>query len=109
MVLKYRNKVFENEWTFQRDSAKPHTHKLSQKWCEDHRPPNSPDLKPLDYSVWDEFNNQVNWSKVQSKTTLIEELKQAVKPIRKEVVLESCRSWTNRLYHFKENKGDYLH
>ena len=67
------------------------------------------DLNPLDYSIWDEFVHQMNWDKVQSKQTLIEELKRAVKRIREEVVLESCESWTNRLYRLSNDKGDYLH
>jgi hypothetical protein len=28
------NKVFGNDWTFQQDGAKPHTHHLSQEWCQ---------------------------------------------------------------------------
>ncbi|CAF1185755.1 unnamed protein product [Didymodactylos carnosus] len=83
-----------------------HTHDLTQQWCKDnfpafidkdHWPPNSPDLNPLDYSIWDEFVNVINWDKVKSKATLIQELKRAVKNIREEVVFESCNSWTNRL------------
>ena len=118
VALKYGNNVFGDDWTFQQDGAKPHTHKLSQKWCndhfpglidKDHWPPNSPDLNPLDYSIWDEFVHQLNWNEAQSKKTLIAELKRAVKRIRKEVVLESCESWTNRLYRLKKNNGDYLH
>ena len=64
VALKYGNKVFGDDWTYQQDGATSHTHKLTQQWCEDkfssfldqyHWPPNSPDLNPLDYSIWDEF------------------------------------------------------
>jgi len=118
VALKYGNKVFGDNWTYQQDGATAHTHNLTQKWCQknfpsfldkDHWPPNSPDLNPLDYSIWDEFVQQMNWNKVQSKKTLIEELKRAVKRIREEVVFESCESWTNRLYRLKENYFNYLH
>ena len=94
------------------DGAKPHTHASIQEWCpmnfpffidKDHWPPNSPDLNPLDYSIWDVFVQQINWAKVNSKKTLIDELKRSVKRIRDSVVLER---WTNRL---SENKGNYLH
>ncbi len=44
-------------------------------------PPNSPDLNPLDYCIWDEFAQRVNWEKVTLKPTLIDELKRAVKRI----------------------------
>ncbi|CAF4485396.1 unnamed protein product, partial [Rotaria socialis] len=66
---------------FQPDDVKPHSYHLTQLWCRDNFPsfigkdrwpPNSPDLNPLDYSIWDELVNTINWNKVQSKTTLIQ-------------------------------------
>ncbi|CAF3081974.1 unnamed protein product [Rotaria sp. Silwood2] len=113
----YGNRVFGNNWTYQQDGAKPHVHHLSQQWCKDnfpnfidqkHWPPNSPDLNPLDYCIWNEFVQQMNWDDIQSKQTLIDELKRGVKKIRSDVVLESCCSWTNRLYHLSKKGGDYL-
>ncbi len=82
IALKYGNKTFVEHWTFQQDGAKPHVRHLTQKWCrdnfpsfidKDHWPPNSPDLNPLDYYIWDEFVHCVNWKKVTSKATLIDE------------------------------------
>ena len=73
------------------DGGKPHTHASTQQWCpmnfpsfidKDHWLPNSPDLNPLDYSIWDEFAQQINWAKVKSKKILIDELKRSVKRIR---------------------------
>ena len=67
VALKYGNKTFGDRWTFQQDGARPHTHATTQQWCldhfpsfinKDHWPPNSPDLNPLDYSIWDEFGQQ---------------------------------------------------
>ncbi|CAF4212880.1 unnamed protein product [Rotaria sp. Silwood2] len=109
--------LFGKCWTFQQDGAKPHVHRLKQQWChdnfpefidKDHWPPNSPDLNPLDYCIWDEFVKFIDWNIVTSKTTLIQELKHAVKKIRKNVVFESYNSWTNRLYGMSQNNGDYL-
>ena len=96
VALKYGNHVFGNNRTFQQEGATAHTHHLSQKWCvdnfpavieKDHWPPNSPDLNPLDYFIWDEFIQQIQWVKVHSKKTLIDELKRAVKRIRLKKVL----------------------
>jgi inhibitor of nuclear factor kappa-B kinase subunit alpha len=79
VALEYGNKVFRNQLTFQQDGAKPHVHHLTQQWCRDnfpsfidndHWPPNSPDLNPLDYSIWDEFVHAIEWDKVTSKKTL---------------------------------------
>ncbi|CAF0904727.1 unnamed protein product [Didymodactylos carnosus] len=82
--------------------------KESDLTYKDHWPPNSSDLNPLDYSIWDEFVHVINWDKVKSKATLIQELKRAVKNIREEVVFESCNSWTNRLYRLSTNDFGYL-
>ena len=116
--LKYGNDVFGNDWTFQQDGATSHTHATTQQWCKDnfpsfldkdHWPPNSPDWNPLDYSIWDEFVHQMDWNKVKSKQTLIDERKRAVKKIRATVVVESCHSWTKRLFRLSENDFSYLH
>jgi inhibitor of nuclear factor kappa-B kinase subunit alpha len=49
------------EWIFQQDSAPAHKAREVQEWCRDHLPgfisteewpPYSPDLNPMDYSVW---------------------------------------------------------
>lgn len=116
VALKYGNEVFGNNWTYQQDSARAHTHNLSQQWCKDNFPdfiparrwpPNSPDLNPLDYSVWDELVHSMRWDNVKSKKTLIDELKRAVKRMRSEVILESCKNWLVRLRRVCKIKGDY--
>lgn len=117
VALEYGNDVFGNDWTFQQDGARPHTHQLTQKWCCDNFPafldqnqwpPNSPDLNPFDYCIWDELAKAINWNKVSSKKTLVDELQRAVKKIRPDVVFESCASWTNRLFRLAKSDGGYL-
>ena len=48
-------------WTFQQDGTTSHTANATQNWCRDHIPnfwskemwpPCSPDLNPMDFSVW---------------------------------------------------------
>ncbi len=117
VALKFGNNMFGNNWTFQQDGANPHKHAKSQEWCgknfpsfidKDHWPPNSPDLNPLDYCIWNEFAQAIEWNAVTSKRTLIVAVKRAVKKISKDVVFESCSSWTNRLYRLSQGKGNYL-
>ena len=108
VALKYGTEGFGDNWIFQEDGAKPHTHSLNSRTVPDkfsifHRQPNSLDLNPLDYSNWDEFAQQINWAKVKSKKTLIDKLKRSVKRIRDSVVLEN---WTNRLYRLSNNHGN---
>ena len=114
VALKFGSDMFGTDWTFQQDSAQPHIHAKAQEWCTKHFPcfidrdrwpPNSPALNSFDYSIWDELAHQVNWDAVMYKTTLISELKRAVRKVSPDVVFESCSSWTNRLY---QGKGGYL-
>ena len=87
VALQYGNKVFGNHWMFQQNGGRPHIHAKTQQWCaenfpafidKDRWPANSPDLNPLDYSIWDEVASRINWKKITSKKTLIYELKLAV-------------------------------
>ncbi|CAF4693314.1 unnamed protein product, partial [Rotaria socialis] len=59
IALRSGNRMLGDDWTYQQEGAKPHIHKMVQKWCADHFPsfiskdrwpPNSLDLCPLDYS-----------------------------------------------------------
>ncbi|CAF1317201.1 unnamed protein product [Rotaria magnacalcarata] len=107
----------ETGYLFQQDGAKPHVHHLTQNLCLDHFPsfidknhwsPNSLDLNPLDYCIWDELAQSIDWNNVAPKETLIKELKRAVKQIRQDVVLQSCSSWSSRLHRALEAGGCFL-
>ena len=117
VTLKYGNDMFGDDWTFQQDDVMPHIHEKSQEWCvknfssfidKDYWPPNSPDLNPLDYCVWNEIAQLIQWNAVTSKKTLIVALKRTAKKISNGVIFESCLSWTNRLYRMSQYKGNYL-
>ena len=93
IALECGDKMLGSNWTYQQDSAKPHVHYLTQEWCGKHFhdfickkrwPPNSPDLCPLDYSLWNELAQCMNWDQITTKTTLIEEIKRSVKKVEKE-------------------------
>ena len=117
VALKYGNKVFSNDWTFQQDGATAHIHQLTQEWCQDHLPSfidknccpsNGSELNPLDYSIWDELAEAMDWNKMTSKRTLIDELKKAPKKVRANVVFESCNPWTTRLSKVSKLGGNHL-
>ena len=95
VALRFGNKMFGDDWHFQQDGATAHTRNLSQKWCHDNFPSfipkdrwpaNSPDLNPLEYSIWNELVETMDWSQIQTKVALIQELKRAVKRMRPETV-----------------------
>ena len=50
----------------------------------------------------------MNWHRISRKRDLIDELKQATRKVRSEVVFENCRSWTVRLQKVYRNDGRYL-
>ena len=62
-MLEYAKDHFgeDTSWRFQKDGATSHTANITQNWCRDHTlnfwskemwPPCSPDLNPMDFSVW---------------------------------------------------------
>jgi len=61
-LLPWCNSVYGDEvWTFQQDGATSHTARVTQLWCRENCPswiskeewpPSSPDLNPLDFSLW---------------------------------------------------------
>lgn len=117
VALRCGNKFFGPNWTFQQDGARAHTHELSQKFCrdripnfisKDRWPPNSPDLNPLDYCIWNEIVTGMRWDRVVCKTTLISEIKHAVRILRKQVLLDSCTSWYTRVRKVGAKDGAYL-
>ena len=119
VARKCGNNMLGNHWTYQQDGAKPHIHHLSQEWCADPNhfpdfipknrwPPNSPDLCPLDYSLWNEVAEATNWNHVTTKLTLIDEIKRSVKKIEKEKILHSVLDFTVRLRLIQKNGGNYI-
>ncbi|CAF2156095.1 unnamed protein product [Rotaria magnacalcarata] len=92
IALKCGDKMLGSNWTYQQDGAKPHTHHLTREWCGKHFPdfirkerwpPNSPDLWPLDYSLWNEPGQCMNWDRITTKVTLIEEIKRSATKVEK--------------------------
>ena len=103
------------EWTFQQDSAPAHKAKITQDWCRDNLsdfipwtlwPPSSPDLNPLDYSIWGILEAKVNAKRHTSieslKATLLREWDQ----LPMENVSAAIDAWPKRLRAVKSHKGN---
>ena len=50
----------------------------------------------------------MDWSRIKTKLTLIEELKRFIKKVKPEIVLESCNDFSKRLYRLLQNDERYL-
>jgi hypothetical protein len=110
-------KLLGGNFTFQQDAAPAHTDRHTQQWCEEHFsdfwsktrwPPTSPDLNPLNYSIWYELCTQIDWTKITNKNTLIEQILKGTKKVNLNVVRSSIECWTNRVYRLLLNNGEYI-
>lgn len=104
----------EHDWIFQQDSAPAHKSKVNQQWCRENCPsfisteewpPSSPDLNPLDFSIWGILEAKVN--KQQHRT--LEGMKRALLREWSKLPMEAVRAaiiaWPNRLQAVIEEEG----
>ena len=107
-VLKPNAKIlYENgDWIFQQDSAPSHKAKIYQKLLEDEIPdffatdewpPNSPDLNPLDYSIWKTSEERVNSKYHSSMESLKAYILKEWDNLTMEEVRKSIDAWPRRL------------
>ena len=103
IVSRDGRRLIGTNFIFQQDGASCHTsektiNQLKQnlgisyigpdKW-----PPNSPDLNPLDYFVWNEIENRMKSKKFNDRDGLIKNIKETVNEILlKSDVIEKSRS-----------------
>ena len=118
IVLECGDKMFGSNWTYQEDSARSHIHHLTQEWCAKHFPDfiskklwplNSSDLCPLDYSLWNELAQCMNWNQIRAKIMLIEGIKRFITKVGRKRLLNSILNFTIRLREIKRNGGNYIY
>lgn len=87
-----------DDFTFQQDGAPAHGAKATQEWLGEHCtdfidkvswPPNSPDLNPLDYSIWGAMLEKFH--KLNPKPQNLVELKAVLQTIWDDLPLETIR------------------
>ena len=117
-VLPWLRKTFPNGgYVFQQDSAPAHASKKTQEWLRMNVagfwdkslwPSNSPDLNPLDYSVWSvvETNScKTPHPNVDSLKTSVAKAWRALKP---GYLIKTCRAFRPRLERMIELQGGLI-
>lgn len=94
------------DWIFQQDSAPSHSANDTQKLLKNHSldfitkedwPPSSPDLNPLDYSIWGTLEARVNAKFHRSLDSLKRALIREWKKLPMDHVRAAIGSWRHRL------------
>lgn len=118
VVLPWSQQHFGNQpWIFQQDSAPSHRARSVQQWCKDNFPgfisskewpPYSPDLNPMDYSLWSILETRACATKHKSVDALKAKLTQEWAKITMEELRHIVENFTKRLRLCIKAKGGYF-
>ena len=101
-------------WGFRQDGACSHTDSRAQTWClyniksfipKGKWPPNSPELKPFDYTTYDRISSEMEYKKVKTINDLCSETRKAVKNIHVKYVRKMIDAFLRRVYHVEKHDG----
>jgi inhibitor of nuclear factor kappa-B kinase subunit alpha len=104
----------QGQWTFQQDSAPAHKAKVVQDWCRaqipdfissSEWPSSSPDLNPLDYSIWGILEARVNAVQHRSVDSLKKRLRAEWRKLSLKTIRTSIASWRRRLRAVVNKRG----
>lgn len=114
-VLPWANSYFgQTNWTYQQDSAPAHKAKVVQAWCKANFPdvissaewpPSSPDLNPLDYSVWGIMKTKVGTVRYANLNELRRAIEKAWAELDADVIHAAVKSFPKRLKACIKAKG----
>ncbi|VDL75527.1 unnamed protein product [Nippostrongylus brasiliensis] len=105
----------DRPYVFQQDSAPAHKAKSVQKWCKDNLhdfvsaeewPPYSPDLNPMDYSIWSVLEAKACATPHRSLDCLKESLIKAWDEIDEDYLRRTIDAFPQRLHQCIVNGGD---
>ena len=104
------------DYVFQQDGAPAHTAKIAQNWLEtnmsfwpkDFWPPQSPDLNPLDFSVWAHIEARACKTRHSNTDELKASVNRAWAYMKKNFVRKACKSFRPRLERVIAAKGGHF-
>ena len=110
-------KLIGDKLILQQDGASSHRSKETLQAFENrgipiihpcHWPPNSPDLNPLDYFVWNEVAKRIPKKKYSKRADLEREIRKAIEKIPLKMVQESIKKFLPRFLSVEKNMGDRI-
>jgi len=104
------------EYVFMQDGAPCHTSNMTQKWLKEHLkfwpkdvwPPSSPDLNPLDFSIWAKVQAQACRQQHPSLETLKRSVSRAWAGLDPDYIKLTCKQFRPRLQKVIEAEGGYI-
>lgn len=107
----------DTRWTFQQDSAPSHKAKTVQEWCKlnfpdfiasDQWPSYSPDLNPMDFSIWGILESRVCAKPHYSLESLKRSLTVEWDNIPQDMLRSAVNAFTDRINKCIKSKGDHF-
>lgn len=115
-LLEHARKLYGNDYfCFQQDSAPSHKAKRTQDWCRTNLtdfipwqewPSSSPDLNPLDFSIWGYMLSKIGSTKGMNLNSFKQRLVKIWDDIPDEVVRAACNSFYGRMRKVIHAKGE---
>jgi transposase len=105
----------KGNYVFQQDGAPCHTSKKTQAWLaanladfwpKDLWPPSSPDLNPLDYSIWSVVEAKACKTSHPSVDALKASIVRVWRSMTREYLIKTCQAFRTRLETVVERNGD---
>lgn len=117
-LLPWAHKMFSSSaWTFQQDSAPSHKARATQEYLTERVPRlisaqewplYSPDLNPMDFSIWSILEAKVCAKKHQTLGSLKASLQRAWAALNQNVVRSACNAFHGRLNDVIKAKGGHI-
>ena len=75
---------------------------------KDRWPPNSPELNPLDYSIWDNISKHVKYGNVKKFNDIRREVEKAMKQVDVDYVRDVISVFLSRVHSIENHNGELI-